>query len=386
MVNRGDIVKERINARLNKKDVEDRLSKKNITLLSEYTVMRDKGLFECNKCKHKWEAKLESVVSNRNGCPRCAGFYKTNKTIQEDLKDKPFKFIDDYKGAKNKYKFRCDCGNIFEASISNAYRRKRGCGNCNRSEFADNKELFEEKAYESVKTFFDLIEDLNYEALNDYKKNMDVINIKCNKHNEIWETRPNYILNGHGRCKKCIDEEITEKRIIRQKERFEEKIKDDNFIKLVGEFKGLENETDFECLVCGNIYKTKPVYYYYYNSRCPKCKASKGELKIIKYLNEKNIKYKHEYSFDEFRGKRNRLYRFDFAILGKRNGVKALIEYDGIMHYKKKRKNQDLFECMERDNIKSEYAKKKKIKLIRIPYWEIDNIENILDRELKGVV
>lgn len=386
MIDRGDIMKERINARLSKKEVQDRLNKKKIELLTEYTVMRNRGTFKCNKCKHKWDAIIESVVSNRNGCPRCAGQYKTNETIQEDLKNKPFKFIDNYKGAKNKYKFRCDCGNIFEAILSNAYARKRGCGNCNRNEFADNKELFKDEVYENVKAFLSLTKNLNYEVLNDYKKNMDIINVKCNKHNEIWETRPNYILNGHGRCKKCIDEEIIEKRIIRQKERFEEKIKDDNFIKLVGEFKGLENETDFECLVCGNIYKTRPLYYYYKDSRCPKCKASKGELEIIKYLDKKNIKYKHEYSFKEFKGKRNKLYRFDFAILGKRNGVKALIEYDGIMHYKKKMKKQDLFECMERDNIKSEYAKKKKIKLIRIPYWEIDNIESILDRELKGVV
>ena len=379
-------MKERINARLNKKDVKDRLSKKDITLLSEYTVMRERGVFKCNKCKHEWDAKLQSVISNKNGCPRCSGYYKTNKTIREDLKNKPFEFIDNYKGIKNKYKFKCDCGNIFETTISNAYARKRGCGNCNRNEFADNKELFKAKTYENVKAFLSIIKDLNYEVLTDYKKNTDIINIKCNKHNEIWETKPNYILNGHGRCKMCTDEEIIEKRIVRQKEKFEEKIKNDKFIKLIGEFKGFDCETDFKCLVCGETYLTKPIYYYYYNSRCPKCRASKGELKIIKYLNERNIKYEREYSFDELRGKKDRLYRFDFAILGKRNGVKALIEYDGVMHYKKKRKNQNLFEYMERDNVKSEYAKRKKIKLIRIPYWEIDNIENILDKELKGVV
>ena len=35
-----------------------------------------------------------------------------------------------------------------------------------------------------------------------------------------------------------------------------------------------------------------------------------------------------------------------------------------------------------KDNIKSEFAKQHNIKLIRIPYWEFENIDDILYREL----
>ena len=35
------------------------------------------------------------------------------------------------------------------------------------------------------------------------------------------------------------------------------------------------------------------------------------------------------------------------------------------------------------DKIKNKYAKKHSWKLIRIPYWEFDNIETILNKELK---
>ncbi|WP_277233519.1 hypothetical protein [Romboutsia timonensis] len=366
-------MKVRVGARLSKEEIISRLNDKNIKLLSEYTVMKDKGHFKCGVCNHEWKTIFESVVCRKNGCPRCAGQYKTNETINEDLKDKPFKFIDNYKGIKNKYKFMCNCGNIFETTIPASYTRKGGCGKCNK--IPKNNEIFLNKLME-----------LNYELLDIYTRDMDDVRLKCNKHDNEWITKPNYILNGHGRCKECCNEKIKENKKLREYEKFKAKINNDIFVKLIGEFKGFDSKTEFECLVCGNIYTTKPVYYYYNDSRCPMCKASKGELAIIEYLNKKNIKYEHEYSFDDFKGKRNRLYRFDFAILGKRNGVKALIEYDGIMHYKKKRKEQDLFECMERDNVKSEYAKKKRIKLIRIPYWEFDNIENILDRELEGVI
>ena len=373
-------------SRLDEEIVLKRINNKNVTLLNKYTTMRDMAKLKCNICNHEWEAKFASIASNKQGCPRCAGIYKTMKTINEDLKDKPFELIEEYQGSKHKHKFKCDCGNIFESTISNSYQKKRGCGDCIRDKFINNKELFEEKSYRKTRKFIALMKELGYENLDSYKSNNDILRVKCNKHNKIWETKPNYIINGHGRCSECINEEITKKRIIRQKERFEEKIKNDNFIKLIGEFKGFDCETEFKCLSCENEYTTKPVYYYYYNSRCPKCKASKGELAIMEYLDKRNINYKHEYSFEDFKGKKNRRYRFDFAILGKRNGVKALIEYDGVMHYKKKMKHQDLFECMERDNIKAQYAKSKKIKLIRIPYWDIDNIENILNKELEGVV
>ena len=59
------------------------------------------------------------------------------------------------------------------------------------------------------------------------------------------------------------------------------------------------------------------------------------------------------------------------------------------IHYKKHYGSKDdnsLLLQISRDNLKSDYAMKNKIKLIRIPYWEFDNIESILDRELEGVI
>ena len=43
----------------------------------------------------------------------------------------------------------------------------------------------------------------------------------------------------------------------------------------------------------------------------------------------------------------------------------------------------DLMNLKRNDNIKTEYCKNNNIKLIRIPYWEFDNIEQIICQELK---
>ena len=61
------------------------------------------------------------------------------------------------------------------------------------------------------------------------------------------------------------------------------------------------------------------------------------------------------------------------------------IEYDGQQHYKIDCFNNTLLDLMNlryRDDIKTNYCQQNNIKLIRIPYWDFDNIESILIKEL----
>ena len=62
-----------------------------------------------------------------------------------------------------------------------------------------------------------------------------------------------------------------------------------------------------------------------------------------------------------------------------------LIEYDGHGHYmpcfgstpEKKQKN--FKDCQRRDKIKNEWAKANNIPLLRIPYWDFDRIEELVE-------
>ena len=69
--------------------------------------------------------------------------------------------------------------------------------------------------------------------------------------------------------------------------------------------------------------------------------------------------------------------RFDFYI----KELNVCIEFQGIQHYKpinyfggESRYNSQV----KKDNIKVNFCNENNIKLIRIPYFEIDNIEKIL--------
>ncbi len=109
--------------------------------------------------------------------------------------------------------------------------------------------------------------------------------------------------------------------------------------------------------------------------------CSSGEKKIIEYLRKENIIFNKEKTFDDLIYIGN--LRFDFYIPKQ----KIAIEFDGIQHYKTVGYfggNDGFIETQKRDKLKDVYCKEKNIKLIRIPYFEIDNINTILDEVFNG--
>lgn len=64
-----------------------------------------------------------------------------------------------------------------------------------------------------------------------------------------------------------------------------------------------------------------------------------------------------------------------------------LIEYDGEQHYYDRGYKTGMFrDTLEytqmHDKIKTDYCINNNIKLIRIPYWDYNNIDTILNKEL----
>jgi len=145
------------------------------------------------------------------------------------------------------------------------------------------------------------------------------------------------------------------------------------------------------CEKCGKDYilsidnkvKSKRVY-------CKKCSFSNGEDRIHKFLSQKinlieNVDFFAQYRINECRY----IYPlpFDFYILP----INLLIEYNGEQHYKpvdfshreeKSSTNKKFRNIIKRDKIKQKYCKNNGIPLLIIPYWEFENIEQILTETL----
>lgn len=97
---------------------------------------------------------------------------------------------------------------------------------------------------------------------------------------------------------------------------------------------------------------------------------SRGEQAIINILEENNISYIREYKVKELSNK-----RYDFAILDDNNNIIRLIEFDGEQHFHPaKWERSKLERTQESDKIKNQYALNHNIPLVRIPYWELHNL------------
>jgi len=119
------------------------------------------------------------------------------------------------------------------------------------------------------------------------------------------------------------------------------------------------------------------------NFRCPECQYSRGEERICNYFIHNKIDYISQKEFDGLLGINNGLLSYDFYL----PQYNLLIEYQGEQHekyipgfYKSKK---DFKRQLEHDRRKKEYAKNNNINLLEIWYWDYDNIENILIKELK---
>lgn len=113
------------------------------------------------------------------------------------------------------------------------------------------------------------------------------------------------------------------------------------------------------------------------------CLNSYYNFYIKNYLKELEIKYQDEYPayIDGVR------YRFDFYL----PDFNLFIEFDGSQHYIPARysgsdieKNiREFKEIQRRDKIKNKYCEDNGINLLRIPYYESDNIKEIISNHLQ---
>ena len=213
-------------------------------------------------------------------------------------------------------------------------------------------------------------------------KNLNT-NIQCMCLNDdcglIWYASPRRLLYRKHGCPKCG------KRHKRTTDEYQQELKDKNIqVQCLGEYKNVHIPILHKCLNCGNEWDVQP-HHLLRGDNCPKCISSKGEKYIRDFLLLNNTVFNEQYKFNDC--KNTRPLPFDFYL----SDYNMCIEYDGQQHYKvvcfggisEEEAQQNLEIRKINDKIKTQYCKENNIKLLRIPYWEFNNIENILKKELK---
>ena len=347
-----------------------------IEIVGEYVNSQTKIKCKCKIDRYEWETTPNNLL-NGQGCPKCYNNRRgeNKKITHEEFVDRmkeinsDIEILGEYVNNKTKIKVRCKVDGYEWEATPNNLLKGQGCLKC-----SGKMQLTHEE-------FINRMNKINtdIEIVGEYVNSQTKIKCKCKIDRYEWETTPNNLLNGHG-CPKCKSNKIkkTHKEFVNELKEINENIE------ILGEYKGNKTKIKCKCKIDGYEWEVKPSSLLSGHG-CPKCNESKGEKRVTKYLDNKNIEYERQYKFNDCRSKDK--LPFDFYI----PSLNIAIEYDGEYHYMIiTRGKNDTYErafnrfvgTKVRDTIKTIYCKENNIKLIRIAYWDFDNIEEILEKEL----
>lgn len=212
-----------------------------------------------------------------------------------------------------------------------------------------------------------------------YIDSRSLISIRCIKHNHIFIPMANNHLKGTG-CKMCANEAqsfSTSEFITRCNDIHDNKYKYDNV-----NYTGTYNHIEIYCPVHKSYFNQLPKHHLAGHG-CPLCNTSKGERMVELYLNTNDIFHYREYKFKKC--KHIKQLPFDFYI----PHINLLIEYDGEQHFTPIKHFGGVMrynETVRNDQIKNKFTISHDIRLIRIPHYNFNDIDIILENAITNAL
>ena len=361
----------------------------------EYILLTNRKL----KCDEKYEYICKKHIDkgsqfidwghfhcSKRGCYYC-GRERTEAARRKDLSEYDGRALAESKGFEyvgmSKYdkkiwvQFICPKHRQYgvqEMPYNNMKRVVIGCRHCIGRDDDEEETLRE---MHKVNPFLELLEP--------YRGRTKRTQMLCTLHNVVSRKTPYDAIIGIG-CVQCGLEKLSQ----------QAKLPEDVFVsRLKGKFPhivlkngydGITNLAKFHCENCNSDFMD---YADYVERRgCPVCNSTSMEQQIAQVLTNHNIVYKPQFSFNDCKDKRK--LPFDFYL----PDYNILVEYDGQQHYRPVNfggiSDEKAFENFKKtqrhDSIKTTYCESNKIPLLRIPYWESKNIEQILLDYIKGII
>ena len=348
---------------------------------------KDKLEWECECGNHYWASWNDVKNDYKQYCNYCAkskrydGLVDYNKLVLDECIRRDYELLPNQNITRSNTRFKYICKKHKNYGIQESYPNNfitsygnGGCYACciekrsiaKRKDDSYFKEITEKAGLIYIRTEYN----------NDDRTR---IIYRCKKHYDKGEfsTYITNMKNNKGMCPCCNGQ-------YRTKEDLQNEINELNLNVKILNYTDYSSPITCKCLICNNTWVTKGVYLTQGHS-CPNCSKSKFELSVETILKELNISFIPQYRFEDCKDVLS--LPFDFYLY-KNN---TAIEVDGEGHYKPIQyssswSDQEIYDNFNKtklhDNIKTNYCKKNNINLIRIPYFERDNLKNYLIEKL----
>lgn len=294
---------------------------------------------------------------------------KTHAEYVSELNNKyPDRYVvlSEYRGVKYKITIKyLECGH--EAKVAPVSPLNgRGCARCVMTRVGKSRNLGHRGFTERLNRKW----GNSFEVLSEYTHHKDYVKVK---HIECGYkfTQQAFVIMSLGECPACKEKEFKEYIRQRSNNQLVEYLKEsgvhDEYV-----FFRTEEETEkvsYLHLICGKFGKIRPAKFKL-GQRCPRCRRSLGEEEVEKALQNLGVEYETQKSIGN-------ALRADFYL----PNYRAYIEYDGEQHYTPVKfwggtERHDRLKF--NDSVKNNYCKFLGFPLLRIPYWEFENIEEKL--------
>ena len=370
-------------------EIKQEFESRNYILLTDHKLKCDeKYEYVCKKHIDKGSQFIDwgHFHCTKRGCYYC-GREKSESARRKDLSEYEGKTLAESKGfeyigmsrhdKKIWVQFICPKHKqygIQEMPYNNMKRVVIGCQHCiGRS---DNEEEVLQEMYNA---------NPHIQLLEPYQGRTKRIKMLCTLHNVVSTKTPAEAIMGKG-CYYCGLEKLSEQ-LKMPEEIFIQRLHDKYpHISINGGYDCITSTADFHCERCGNDWID--IADYVLRRGCVRCECNTTESKLGTILQKHQIRYMPQFSFKDCKDKR--ALPFDFYLVD----YNMLIEYDGEGHYRPvnfggiddETALKEMQYIQRHDEIKTNYCQQNNIPLIRIPYWQKNNLEEYLMHELKQYV
>lgn len=346
--------------------------------------------WECT-CGCSFDVSWNELQSGKYFCNFCAksrrfdGYRDYDKEILDECNKRGYKLLTKHiRRATDCFEYICNKHKEFgiqKSTYDTMINCKKGCTYCGIESRGRKHRIREERLKELAESKGYIYAGFDYDnKLNDFKKvNIHII---CPKHIEkgIQKVKYDNLKRNKGNCIYCRGQGRTKEDLQKELNNMHGTITLLNYI-------DYSSPILVRCNICGYEWETTGVNLTQ-GHRCPNCTKSTFELMAEKILINNGYRFIPQYRYDDCRDI-NPL-PFDFYL----PDYNILIEIDGEQHFMPinfSGKSNDIaeknFEITQfHDTIKNEYCEKHNINLIRIPYWDKLNLEQVLLSKISSII